>query len=230
LRGELLKRVVAAQETERQRIARELHDETGQALTAMGMSLRGISTMLQHDTDRAGANLRHLEDLVAHSLNELQRVISDLRPSHLDDLGLPAALRWYASEIQKRAALRVDVEVRGEPQALPSEVATTLFRVIQEALTNVVKHSGAERAAVHLSFGQGSVSAEVVDNGDGFDRSLLGRDRPSWGLLGIEERAALLGGQARIISAPGQGTCIDVTIPYGEEKEETDDDPGAAGR
>ena len=105
LRGELLRQVVSAQEAERQRIARELHDATGQSLTAIGLGLRGVSNTLRLDTDKAAENLRQLEGLVARSLDELQRLIADLRPSHLDDLGLPAALRWYAGEVQSRVPL-----------------------------------------------------------------------------------------------------------------------------
>jgi signal transduction histidine kinase len=140
---ELLRRVVGAQEAERQRVARELHDETGQSLTALGLGLRGVTNILRQDADKAENNLRMLEGLVARSLDELQRLISDLRPSHLDDLGLPAALRWYTNEIQNRLPLKVNVEISGEPRELPAELKTAIFRVAQEALTNVIKHSDA---------------------------------------------------------------------------------------
>jgi signal transduction histidine kinase len=213
-RGELLMRVVTAQEAERQRVARELHDETGQALTAIGLGLRGVSTMLRADVEKAAQNLRHLESLVAKSLNELQRVIADLRPSHLDDLGLPAAVRWYASEVQNRAPLHIDVEVIGEPRPIPPAVKTALFRVVQEALTNVIKHAQARHVKVYLSYANGKVGARVEDDGRGFDPSHLeGTKRPSWGLLGMEERAALLGGQFALQSSPGQGTRVEVIIP-----------------
>lgn len=215
LRGELLRRVVEAQEAERQRIARELHDETGQALTAIGLGLRGASTTLRQDVEKATQQLRHLEGLVARSLDELQRLIADLRPSHLDDLGLPAALRWYAAEVQSRAPLKVTVEVSGEPRNLSSEVKTALFRIAQEALTNTIKHAKARNAHISLVFGDQEVTLQVSDDGCGFDTNHPTRKgRHPWGLEGMRERASLLGGQCHIISNPGSGTLIEVTIPY----------------
>ncbi len=219
-RVELFRRVVGAQEAERQRIARELHDETGQSLTAIGLGLRGAATLLHNDAERAGANLRELEALAARSLDELQRVIADLRPSHLDDLGLAAALRWYAEEVQGRTPIEVAVEVMGEPHEIPSVVSTALFRVAQEALTNVIRHSGADYALVVLEFLPTSVRLRVEDNGQGFDPAVLKNPaRPSWGLLGIEERAHLLGGTMEVRSAPGAGTAIEVVVPYRQEAE-----------
>jgi signal transduction histidine kinase len=223
LRGELLRRVVAAQEAERQRIARELHDETGQALTALGLGLRGVSTLLGQDEcpesvpviDKASGNLRSLQNMVAKSLDELQRVISDLRPSHLDDLGLPAALRWYCNDLQHRLPLQVSVEISGESRDLPAEVKTALFRVAQEALTNVVRHAEAKNARVCLDFGPQAVNLDVQDDGCGFDlEQAEAAARPSWGLLGMQERANLLGGQLTIHSLPGTGTRVHVSIPY----------------
>ncbi len=215
LRGELLRRVVAAQEAERQRIARELHDETGQALTALGLGLRAVSTRLRQDVDLAERNLRQLENLAARSLDELHHLIADLRPSHLDDLGLPAALRWYAKDVQSRTPLDVQVEISGEQRPLSSTRKTALFRVAQEALTNVIKHSGAQRAWVRLHYGEREITLEVEDDGCGFDTAAQAiPPRPSWGLLGMQERAALLGGRFNIHSNSGRGTRVQVTIPY----------------
>jgi len=141
LRRDILRRIVGAQEAERQRIARELHDETGQALTAIGLGLRGVATTLRQDVDKAAHNLRQLEGPVTHSLDELQRLIADLRPSHLDDLGLAATLRWFVTELQNRSELDIDLVFLGDKHSLPMEVKTALFRIIQEALTNVHKHA-----------------------------------------------------------------------------------------
>ncbi len=216
--------MVTAQEAERQRIARELHDETGQALTAIGLGLRGISTNLRQDTDRAGKNLRQLEGLVAHSLDELQRLIADLRPSHLDELGLRATLRWYAGELERRSSLKVEVDVVGEPQEIPLEVKTAVFRIAQEALTNVVKHSGAATAKVHLHFDSDTVSVSVEDSGCGFDMGRIAMEkREAWGLLGMRERAELLGGTFRLDSQPGAGTQVQVVLPYSAGKGDTDE-------
>jgi signal transduction histidine kinase len=230
LRGELLKRVVGAQEAERQRIARELHDETGQALTAIGLGLRGAATSLRQDVDKTAQTLRKLEHLVGQALTELQRMIADLRPTHLDDLGLPAALRWYGKEVQTRAPLDLVVEVKGEAQPLSTEVATALFRVAQEALSNVVRHAQARRASVRLVFLDEAVSLAVEDDGIGFDPDgLNGRKRTNWGLLGMEERAGLLGGKLWVHSGPGRGTLVEVTIPYRAQPEiEGGDEPETA--
>jgi signal transduction histidine kinase len=229
LRGDLLRRVVSAQEAERTRIARELHDETGQALTAIGLGLRGISTNLRHDMDRAAHNLRQLEGLVAHSIDELQRLIADLRPSHLDELGLQAALRWYAGEIQARVSLNVDFEVQGEPRDIPTAVNTALFRVVQEALTNVVKHAYADWAMVVLTYNTDHVSVQVEDNGRGFDLDKVMENRVAWGLLGMRERASILGGHLTFESQPGMGTRVFVTLPYLVHEEVDDDNSVTVG-
>ena len=215
LRGELLRRVVAAQEAERQRIARELHDATGQALTALGLGLRGAANTLRQNVDQAAQQLRHLENLTASTLDELRHLIADLRPSHLDDLGLGAAIRWYGKELQTRAGLEVSVEVAGDQQALTPVVNIALFRVTQEALTNVVKHSGAQKAWVRLHYGEREVHLQVEDHGCGFDAAKPpAPNRSPWGLLGMQERAALLGGSFTVRSAPGRGACVEVVIPY----------------
>lgn len=230
LKAELYRRVVGAQEAERQRIARELHDETGQSLTAIGMGMRSVAASLREDPAKASGRLRELESLVDRSLNELQRLIADLRPSHLDDLGLPAALRWYAGEIEERTSLKVSVEVFGEPRALPAAVNTALFRIAQEALTNVVRHAQAEHAELRLRFTDDHLDLVVSDDGRGFDpRPIPGRERPAFGLLGIEERATLLGGRARVRSRPGEGTQVEVSLPYSEGTEDVHDEPIAAG-
>jgi signal transduction histidine kinase len=214
LRGELFSHIVAAQEAERQRIALELHDETGQSLTAIGMGLRGLESALKVEEERGRSNLRHLEQLVTHSLNELQRIISDLRPSHLDDLGLPAALRWYAGEVRTRTGLEVNVSFEGEPVSIPAAVKTTLFRVAQEALTNVVKHANANAVCLNLTYLEDGVRMRIVDDGSGFDPAMNQAQGQSWGLIGMQERSSLLGGDFRLISRPQEGTTVEVEIPY----------------
>jgi len=216
LRGELLNRVVQAQEAERQRIARELHDETGQALTAIGMGLRGVESSLAPAEEKSAQNLRHLQELTDRALNELQRLIAGLRPAHLDDLGLPAALRWYAGETQERAPLEVGVEVIGSERPLPPLLTIGLFRAAQEALTNVVRHASARKAQVRLNYEVGQARLEIQDDGIGFDAAAVAAnpDRPAWGLMGMQERVSLMGGQFSITSQRGQGTLIEITVPY----------------
>lgn len=214
LRGEMLRRIVSAQESERQRIARELHDETGQSLTAIGLGLRGLANAVNSNQNTAIPNLRRLEGLVSQSLTELQRLIADLRPSHLDDLGLPAALRWYAGEIQQRTSLSVKVKIFGEEYQLSDIVRITLFRVTQEALNNIVKHASAKSVEVQLKYLIREVVIQVEDDGKGFfPENLSQQNRPSWGLMGMRERAALLGGRVNIQSQLGRGTRIEVVIP-----------------
>jgi signal transduction histidine kinase len=218
LRSEYLKRVVAAQEAERQRIARELHDETGQALTAIGLRLRGTSAVLSRDPERAETHIRELETLVARSLDELQRLITNLRPSHLDDLGLLAALRWYSDGVERTSTLKVVVNQEGDARDIPPEVKIALFRVTQEALGNVVKHADARQARVLLRFEEKFVSVKVEDDGKGFDlERMTTSDRQRWGILGMEERASLLGGKFLIDTKRGVGTSILVNIPYKQE-------------
>ncbi len=224
LRGELLKRVVAAQERERQRVARELHDETGQALTALGLGLRGVASILQTDIDLAGRNLRQLENLATRSLDELQRLIADLRPSHLDDLGLPAALRWYGNDIQSRSGLKVRIDVVGSVRPVSAPLKIALFRIVQEALTNVLKHSKARQVCVRIRYGEHIISVVVKDNGIGFNPAQMTlQNRSSWGLLGMQERASLLNGVFLLRSRYGEGTTISVRIPYQQETISMDD-------
>ncbi len=231
LRGELLHRIVEAQEAERQRIARELHDETGQSLTALGLGLRGVATILRQDVDKAAYNLRQLEGLTARSLDELQRLIADLRPSHLDDLGLAATLRWYTTELSSHSELQIGLVFEGEMQPLPGGVKTTLFRIIQEAITNVIKHARASHIQVRLVYNERVVVAEVIDDGRGFDPKRLDGTSRSFGLLGMRERASLLGGRLEIHSQPGHGTRVKVVIPYPETVEQIEDEhPDSVGR
>lgn len=217
LRGELFRRVVAAQEAERQRISRDLHDETGQALTAIGMGLRGLSGKLGPRNKEALGTLHKLETLTTDSLKELQRLITDLRPSHLDDLGLSAALRWYAGRIQEHSTISIRVDIVGEECDLDEAMRITIFRIIQESLNNIIKHAHATQANIYLRFEEKNVRINVRDNGIGFDldrRKEQRTRRPCLGLVGMEERAALLGGTVSVQSRPGYGTEVEALIPY----------------
>lgn len=225
LRGELFRRVVTAQEAERQRIARDLHDETGQALTAIGLGLRGLSTTLTKNPDRAAETLRQLESLTADSLSELQRLITDLRPSHLDDLGLPAALRWYGGKVAERAGLKVRVDIFGEEKVIAETVKIATFRIVQEALNNIVKHADATNVFIQLRYEPNRVRVTVRDDGQGFNSDILRfhqASRPSLGLAGMNERAGLLGGTVTVESGPGQGTLVEAKIPYQSKESEAE--------
>lgn len=225
MRQEYLQRVVNAQENERKRIARELHDETGQSLTAIGMGMRGVSANLRIDLDRASQQLCHLEGMVDHSLGELQRIIADLHPSHLDDLGLPAALRWYTEEMETRMGKHVNLNMIGVDRPIPSPVKIALFRIAQEALGNSAKHSSASQVLLDLNVGEEIVELTIEDDGVGFDQvRVTASDRPTWGLRGMEERARLLDGELKVSSAPDLGTRVHAIIPLKEGLEMNDED------
>lgn len=215
LRGELLKRIVAAQEAERQRIARELHDDTGQTLTALGMGLRGAGNLLRTNIDKAALNIRQLEALSVNALDELQRIISNLRPAHLDDLGLPAALRWYFNDTKNHTNLLINFSVKGEEVKLPNEIKNAIYRIVQEATTNTIKHADATSFSLILQYNEADIDLWIEDDGRGFDTKQIEHgDRKSWGLLGIRERASLLNGSFSLDSEPGKGILIHVVIPY----------------
>ncbi len=215
LKGELYRRVIEAQEAERQRIARDLHDETGQSLTAIGLGLRGLSTSIKHQSTlrQSEKTLMQLEKMVANSLNELQRVISDLRPSHLDDLGLPATIRWYLGQVQERTDCDFEFQIIGEEQEICPEFMTVMFRIFQEGVTNVIKHADAAYTIIRLIFDPEVMRLEIKDNGCGFDMK-HSQKQTSWGLLGMQERTTLLGGQFLVTSTPGSGTKIESIVPY----------------
>lgn len=225
--AELLHQVVGAQEAERRRIARELHDATGQSLTAISLGLRGVENMLAQESPSLAQKIGELKLFGTNALGELRQIITDLRPSQLDDLGLVAALQWYGREFEKRRAIQVDFVVEGEPVRLSSEYETVLFRITQEALTNIAKHAQATRATVGLKISPSQICLSIEDDGCGFEPQQGQAQEAGWGLLGIAERAALLGGHYELDSAPGQGTRIEVTIPLVMEQIDVEDTTAA---
>ena len=233
MRGELFRRVVAAQEAERQRIARDLHDETGQSLTAIGMGLRGLESRIARDPKRAADTLRELQSLTADSLKELQRLMADLRPSHLDDLGLSAAVRWYAGRVEERCPLKVHVDISGYEPSIDEAARIATFRIIQEALNNIIKHSESSGVEIDINFEETQMHVRIRDDGRGFDldhiKIIQSSSRPSLGLAGMQERATLLGGRVSVQSRPGQGTLVEAFIPYHYESESQDDHTSSTG-
>lgn len=214
LRGELLEKVITAQEEERKRIARDLHDDTSQALSALIYSLE--ATKATCDDARVQSSLASMRQLVTQTLDGVHKLIFDLRPSMLDHLGLFVALRWYAETHLQPAGIRLRVEEKGALQRLAPQMETALFRVGQEALNNIVRHAGARN--VHLVFDcQDSVlRIDIEDDGIGFDMKqvLRAADQPrGLGLVGMQERVGLLGGQIAIVSTPGHGTRVSIHAP-----------------
>ena len=219
LHSELLRRTVRAQELERQRIARELHDEIGQTLTALGMGLRAISDSASTRPERVNKQARELQSVVDTGLSGLQNLIMGLHPPQLDDFGLMAALRWFSVQVKDRFGLTVTVTSRGDEADLAEEVRTVLYRIVQESIINVTRHANADHAGVLVVFDEDEVNILVEDNGCGFDvdATLNKSGNPSWGLLGMQERAALVGGECVILSTPGAGTLIQVCMPLAKE-------------
>jgi signal transduction histidine kinase len=214
-RKQLLRHAVLAQETERKRIARELHDSLGQYLTALQLGLNAIG---QHCATDAGATeeLAKLRDLTSEIGHEVNRMAWELRPTALDDLGLETAITQYLEEWGERSGLRFDLQVSLGDRRLSQTVETTVYRALQEAVTNVVRHADAERVAVILDATEQQVQLIVEDNGKGLppdpgDSGSMGALR--LGLLGIRERLALVDGILEVESTPGLGTTLFVRVP-----------------
>jgi signal transduction histidine kinase/PAS domain-containing protein len=222
MREQLLRRIISAQEDERQRVARELHDVTSQALATLGVGLEVIATP-QSDARERGVQMEGIKSLLSATSKDVHRLIYDLRPSLLDDLGLSAAIRSYAHNSLDAAGVEVHVEAAGQEKRLPPEVEIALFRIIQEAIANIARHARAESAYISLEFKEKSIAVEIEDDGIGFDHSqgfTSGAGGQGVGLLGMQERAELLGGTLVIDTRPGGGTRVSVEVPV---KFEVDD-------
>jgi signal transduction histidine kinase len=204
-----LRRVVAGQELERQRLARELHDETGQALTSILLGLKAIEET--GDGRDVSESIRDLRELVVRTLQDVRRLAVELRPKALDDFGLVAALQRLAETFAEQTGVRVHVEAALGDARLAGETETALYRIVQEALTNVIKHAQAETVSVVLTRKGGRVVAVIEDDGRGFDPADTSDAR--LGLLGMRERIALLDGQLSVESRPGEGTAIAAEVP-----------------
>jgi signal transduction histidine kinase len=215
-RNQLIKQIINAQEAERRRVARQLHDELAQSLTALVMSLDAAQGLLDDRIPGAGAQLARTRDIVGTALDQTRRMILDLRPSMLDDLGLVSAIRWYADQHLGRTGAVVVVTTAGTQRRLRPEVETTLFRIAQEAMNNVARHADAKQVAVRLTWEPEAVVLDVQDDGRGFDPESVARGHDTgvgMGLLGMRERADIVGGALTIDSAPGSGTRITLHLP-----------------
>ncbi len=204
-----LQRVVTAQELERRRLARELHDETGQALTSILLGLRRIEEAPSAEEMRSA--VAEVRDLVRATLQDVRQLAVELRPKTLDDFGLVPALERLVQSLGEETGLSVEFEAALPEDRLPAEVETALYRIVQEALTNVVKHARATAVSVVLTRKDDSVSVVVEDDGVGFEPE---RTRDGGiGLVGMRERVGLLGGRLRIESSPGAGSTLVVEVP-----------------
>ena len=218
-RRELLKRLIAAQEDERRRLARDLHDNLGQDFAGLAMNLEARARLVTAPPDQARSQIRQTRALIAETTDRAYNMILDLRPSALDDLGLGPALRSHADRVLKNTGIRFELEAHDLTRRLPPEIETALFRTFQEALYNVVRHASAKCVRITLEMRDGAFKGEIADDGQGFDPSAIhpnGQSRRGLGLLGMHERLAQCRGTLEILSQPGFGTRLRISIPYGE--------------
>jgi signal transduction histidine kinase len=202
------RRVVDAQELERRRLARELHDETGQALTSVLLGLRSLEDKGDDETQAVVAQVRAL---VVATLQDVRRLAVELRPKALDDFGLEAALERLTQTYSEQVGIPVDFQAAMGSERLPAEVETALYRIVQESLTNIVKHANADRVSVLLTRKEGKALAVIEDDGRGFDPDH--RRDGHFGIEGMRERVALLDGRLTIETAPGAGTTLVAEVP-----------------
>ncbi len=213
---ELLKRLIDAQEGERKRIARELHDELGQSLTGLALQSERMEQMITTNPDKACEQLSETRELIGKTTRQMYELILALRPSVLDDLGLSAALRALARRILPDDRFDFTLDASRLTKRLPPSVEIALYRIFQEALSNVIKHSEANTVGITLAQENGRFEGEIWDNGQGFDPQSIAVEAGSHrglGLLGIQERASQCGGTVEIESQPGRGTRLTVRIP-----------------
>ncbi len=214
--GQVLRKTISAQEEERLRLARELHDETAQALAALTIALDRTRDDLEAGSPDARERIVEARSIAAGLLEEIRRLILGLRPSVLDDLGLVPAIRWLCETSLTDRGIEVSIEAEQAGTRLPAHVEVTLFRIIQEAVGNIARHAAAAHVRVGLRVTDGTARVTIVDDGRGFDvaRTIgpAGSDG-SVGLVGMQERVALLGGTIEIRSGAGVGTEIVVDVP-----------------
>ncbi len=216
-RGDLLGKIITAQEEERRRIARELHDDISQTLTGLVMNLGSVENLITSDPVTARQTLESLRHATSEAVKNTRRLMRDLRPSLLDDLGLVPAISWYIENYLAPAGVEAKLETSGIDERLPPAVEITLFRVVQETLTNIVKHAQAKTAHICIHFTPSAIVGDIEDDGIGFSVDTVRRGNSEGiGLLGMGERIELLKGKLVVESNPGKGTRVHFDIPRQE--------------
>ncbi len=206
----------SVREKESTRIAREIHDELGQSLTALQMDVAWLGDQIPPGMEILREKTQRMANLVDATIESVHRIITELRPILLDDLGLTAAIEWQAKEFQTRTGIETYVYVDCRDSSIDKDLATTLFRIFQETITNIARHAGASAVWVRLTQDDKELHLEVVDNGKGISRS-QSEDSRSFGIIGIRERVNLWNGQIRIAGRRNRGTTVSVTIPVVRE-------------
>jgi two-component system sensor histidine kinase UhpB len=213
----LSEHAINALEEERRRIALTLHDDTGQALSMLIINLERLENQLPGDEIELIDKLVTTRQLAQQTLANLREIVYGLRPTILDDLGLVPAIRWYARTNLEEAGILVEIHANGDVEPLPPGLKSTFFRITQEAINNIVKHSNANQVEIKLSQREKDIHLEIKDDGEGFDLATVREEAlqmQQLGLLGIQERAELAGGEAEMRSTPGGGTQILVRLPF----------------
>ena len=207
----LAAQVISAQDEERARVARELHDSTAQILTAIMLQL-GVAAQ-ESTTPEITSRIALLRELAAEALEDVRSLAHVMHPRVLDDLGLAAALEWLGRKLRTEQTIDVQVSADDMGEPLPGALASVLYRVAQEATRNAIHHSGAPHIEVRLTRDAGSATLQVIDNGHGFDMADAEARRPGMGLFSMRERVALVNGTFTVVSAPQQGTRVTATVP-----------------
>ena len=208
----LAARLISIREEERGRIAREIHDELGQFLTGLKMDVAWLRKHLGKDQAPLLDKTATMRRLIDSTLQVVRRIATGMRPEILDDMGLVAAITWQAKEFQKRMGIRCRVQLPAAQPDLGRELSTAVFRIFQEILTNIARHAKASSVGVRLQISAERLTLEVVDDGSGIAESAV-HARESLGLLGMQERAQLFGGEVSIRGSPGRGTTVALSIP-----------------
>ncbi len=234
-RSHLLRRLASAQEEEQRRISRELHDQVGQTVTGLSLGLKALEQRLANGGDAASAagQIRWLETLAAQIGRDIHRSASDLRPTAIDDLGLFRAIGAYVAEWRERYHIEADMQTFGRDDSLPLDVAVVLYRIVQEGLTNVLKHAQASKVSIVIEQKPEAVALVLEDDGIGFDAEgrvpLDGNQASGLGFSGMRERTALLSGTIAVESTPGKGSTIFVRVPLENKASSNDAHPHQPG-
>ena len=219
-REHLLRKIITAQEEERKRVARELHDEAGQAITSIMIELAQARDLLPEEATEVAQRLSHSRLVAEQTLADLRKLIYELRPEVLDQLGLVAALRSYVRNRVSPEDTKIKLTFHGPEKRLSPQIEITVFRVIQEAITNIIRHSHATMASIVIEVKDSEVIAVVGDNGVGFDTRESLAHADSLGLRGMKERVDIIGGKLEIESSTGHGTCLRISLPLDANKYE----------
>jgi PAS domain S-box-containing protein len=210
---QLASHLETVREAERTHIAREIHDELGQQLTGLKMDISWLSKKIKTKDSEIQQKIKETIELIDGTVITVRRIATELRPSILDDLGLVAAMEWQSEEFERRSGIRTDFKSNVSSATVPADLATSIFRIYQESLTNVMRHADATKVSASLQINNEDVRLNISDDGKGFVVEEIA-NKKTLGLMGMRERATLLGGSYEIISEPEDGTSVNIIVPF----------------